>query len=73
MEQSNPEKANQIPEISYLENKENRKTIHVDDFNEAGELVPTTITIAPGTITVSADSKRGLYLHLKKTMKASVL
>lgn len=73
MEQANPEKANQIPETSYLENKLNRKTIHVEDFNEAGELEPTTIVIAPGTITVSADSKRGLYLHLKKTMKASAI
>ena len=61
---------NQMPEISYSENEQNRKRIAVEDFNEAGELVQKVIPIASGTITVERNSIRGLYLHLKKSLKA---
>jgi predicted RNA-binding protein YlxR (DUF448 family) len=56
-------------ETTYTENKLNRKTIVVDDMNEAGELVKKEFPIAAGTITVGKKTQRGLYLHLKKAMK----
>lgn len=56
-------------ETTYSENKQNRKTIVVEDLNKDGELEKRVIPIAAGTITVGKQTQRGLYLHLKKAMQ----
>lgn len=53
----------------YQENKDRRKMITIEDFDEKGELVKKTIPIAAGTITVEKASPRGLYLQLKKGLE----
>ena len=64
---------NENPQVNtataYSENTLNRKIINVKDLNENGEMVNKEITIATGTISVTKNSHRGLYLSLKNAIK----
>ena len=69
MEKLNPESASlSAPNTTYSENKQRRKVITIEDMDQEGNLVQKEIPIATGTISVEKASKRGLYLHLKKSL-----
>ncbi len=68
LEKLNPQANLSGQSNTYSENEQNRKLITVEDFDKDGNVISRVIPVAAGTITVNKDSKRGLYLHLKKAM-----
>ena len=52
----------------YVEDKTKRKMITIKDLNENMELVDKIVPIASGTVSVTPDSKRGLYKTFKKNL-----
>lgn len=68
--QLNPQGNHSEQSTTYSENKQNRKTVTVEDLHE-GEMITKTIPIAAGTISVNPTCRRGLYKRLKKGMEES--
>ena len=59
-----------LPEVNYLENERNRKTVAVENIDPStGKLVTNNIVISAGTVTVNLKSIRGVYLRLKKDLE----
>ena len=52
----------------YVEDKTKRKIITIKDLDKNGELVDKQVSISAGQVSVTPDSKRGLYKTFKKNL-----
>jgi len=70
LEKVNPEKITSVH--GFLEDTKKRTLTSVEDLDDKGELIERKVPTSVGQISVDPRSRRGVYLHIKKTLEGSL-